>query len=166
MLQKISNGTYLPNGAPPYPFRFPWVHQTSPISASILDPERAAHTRPMCLQMCWLGLCFPVFPVHSLPHCILQHSSSHNLLLPLLPLWNGIWNKGCLWLSHDTNVKVTLGSFLDPLHTVYCEATKALPADCIKSKGRLWAKSGKRPAANSGAAGILELHLILLQKMP
>lgn len=55
------------------------------------------------------------------------------------------------WHKH----KVPLGSFLDPLHTVYHEATKVLSADCIKSKGGLWAKPGKRPAADSGAAGIL-----------
>lgn len=54
------------------------------------------------------------------------------------------------WHKH----KVPLGSFLDPLHAVYHGATKALPADCIKCKGRLWAKPGKRPTAESGAVGI------------
>lgn len=154
LLQKISDGTYVPNSAPPHPYRIPKFIKYHLSAASILDQKRAVDTWAVCLQMCCHGLCFPVCLVHRLPHCILQHSFSHSLLLLLLPLCNGVWKKGCLWISLDTSVKVILGSFLDPLHTVYREATKALPADCTMSKGRLWAKPGKRPAADSEAAGI------------
>lgn len=143
LLQKISDSTYLPNWAPPYPFSLPKFLKYHLSLVSILVQKRAVHTWPMCLQMCCHGLCFPV--------CVLQLFTQSPTTSPTFGQWclKEWMPVGFSWHKH----KVPLGSFLDPLHVVYCE-TKAMPADCIKSKGRLWAKPGKRPPADSGTARI------------
>lgn len=86
------------------------------------------------------------------PVAQLQHSL-HDLPPPLLPLCNGVWKKGWLQVSPDIRVYGDIGIFPRcSLHIVDHEARWHLPAACIKSKGRLWAKPGWRPAAGSGAA--------------
>lgn len=155
LLQKISDGTYLPNWAPPHPFKMN-SNLTSPnttyqfYQSWIQRAVRMANVSPNVLW--WLV--FPGVPCAQSAslHPAAQLFPQPPTTSPTLVHW--YLKEGmpvCFsWHKH----KVPLGSFLDPLHTAYHGATKALPADCIKCKGRLWAKSGKRPAADSGAFGI------------